>query len=190
MAFYRCTIGDSFGPSTSGVQFTNECVVLPHQLRSTDVVKVDFEVDSYIENMVVLGNTNAFYQQFFLSAYVNKFLTTDSNGFMTIYMGNFASGRHTFEWNVDGHIKFDGDFIVDGQGNPITISPADFDCTYTIGYRGAKEFTGRIHSLSITNGSTDELICDLRAYGKNGAANCLYDVVNDKIYAPQLRNNS
>lgn len=179
--------GGSFGPSENGLQFNNEYINLPFQLRSTDVVKVDFTIDSYIEDMVVLGNSNGFYQQFFLVLYIGDFYTTNSNSLQSIDLGSFTSGRHTFEWNINGNIKFDDEFVVDGQGDPIVISPADWNYTYTIGYRNAQQFTGQIHRFTIIDGSTSNLICDLLPYGLNKQAQCLYDVVNDKIYAPMTR---
>lgn len=193
MPYYHCVTGngggggDTFGPSTDGVQFNAGVIRLPFSLNANYRIKVDFSVDAYTSNMSIVGNTAANYQRFHLTQYNNKYYTTGSPSSDIIITANLT-GRHTYDFNTNSNIKFDDVVVEDGQGNPVTIAPETYSTIYyTIGYRNTTDFTGKIYRFTIWDNTDDSLVCDLQAYGKNGDADCLYDVVNDKIYAPQTR---
>lgn len=177
----------SFEPSIDGVQFNAEGIRLPFTLNANHRVKVDFFVDEYKVNMNIVGNTANNYQRFHLTQYNNKYYTTGSPSYDIIITASLT-GRHTYDFNTNSNIKFDDVVVVDNQGNPITIAPETYSTIYyTIGFRNTVDFTGKIYRFTIWDNTDDSLVCDLQAYGKNGDADCLYDVVNDKIYVPQKR---
>lgn len=193
MPFYHCTAGtgggggDTFEPASDGIQFNAEVIRLPFTLNANHRVKVDFSVDAYTANMCIVGNTAANYQRFHLTQYNNKYYTTGSPS-TDIIITATLTGRHTYEFNTNSNIKFDDVVVEDSQGNPVTIAPETYSTIYyTIGWRNTTDFTGKIYRFTIWDNTDDSLVCDLQAYGKNGDADCLYDVVNDKIYAPQKR---
>ena len=193
MAWFRSNIASSGGgggtpflPSTDGVQFNTEIIRLPFSSNANYRIKVEFYVAEYVNDMDIVGNTYRGYTWFHLTQYNNRWYSSSGNGSGEFNFVGGLTGWHTYDYNNDSYVYFDDVQVVNDQQVPITVNPADrADNYYTIGYRGNRDFIGKIKRFTIWNNTDDSLVCDLQAYGPNGNAYCLYDVVNNKIYAPQ-----
>lgn len=195
MAFYRCMTnsgggGDTFEPSTDGIQFNNEIIKLPITLDANHRIKVEFYIPNYINNMNIVGNTSGNYDWFNLTQWQNAYGFASSRGDGVTYSANASlTGWHSFDFNNNSKVLMDNDYVLDGQGDPLVVNPlTNAYNAYTIGYRrDTADFIGKIKRFTIWDNTDDSLVCDLQAYGKNGDADCLYDVVNDKFYVPYAR---
>lgn len=192
MAYFQCGLGGSgvFCPSDDGVQYTTEFTILPFTMNANYRIKTEFYVPTYVNNMTIVGNSGYnSYSWFNLTQWQNAYGFGSGRGDGTTYSTNAElTGWHTFDFNNSGYVYFDEVQVVDGSSNPIVVSPLDnANLRYTIGYRDTVDLTGKIKRFTIWDNTDDSLVCDLQAYGFNGSADCLLDVVNGKIYTPWAR---
>lgn len=193
MPFYRCMTaggsGGGFEPSIQGVPFDTEIIRLPFTLNANYQITVDFEVDTYVSNMNIVGNNNGSYAYFNLTEYDNKYSTSPASGSYTgINFEGTLTGRHEFMFNdADNHILFD-EVVVKNNGTAVVVNPASFPTIYyTIGWRNNTDFAGKIYRYTIYDKVNEQTVCDLKPYMNTDGALCLYDEVNHKIYTPQKR---
>lgn len=190
MAYFQCGLGGSgvFCPSDDGVQFTSEVIKLPFSSNANYRIKVEFYVAVYVNDMNIVGNTYREYRWFHLTQYNNRWYSSYGSGVGEFDFAGGLTGWHTYDFNNNSYVYFDDVQVVNEQQVPIVVNPVDrADNYYTIGYRDTVDLTGKIKRFTIWDNTDDSLVCDLQAYGFNGSADCLLDVVNGKIYTPRSR---
>jgi hypothetical protein len=167
------------------LEFNDECIDTPISLSSNHRVFVDFQYNSFISQIQLIGNTAGNTSNFYggglwNGTYQDRFYVRTTTGEQSTILSDYTI-RHTFDVNNDGKIYIDGDYWLDGTQN------TNASVNYTIGYRGADhKFIGKIYRFFIYDMVNDEYLIDLRP-AHIGNTYGMYDIINQKLYTKQSR---
>jgi hypothetical protein len=85
------------------------------------------------------------------------------------------TAKHTLDVNNNGKVLVDGVEWYSGVVN------TNSNARYTIGYRGATDYTGKIFRFYIYDTVNDEYLCDLQP-AHLGNSYFMYDKVSEQIF--------
>lgn len=166
---YGCELPIYDGLATNGYGIS-----LPYTINSDYDVYIDFTVNSYQDTCSVLGNTaNNGYDYLHLTMFNNRWYCNIGGGEVN-WTGTF-SGRHTFQYNHNGKVYYDG--VEKATANPTTAN-----YNILLGKRGdlSTIFNGIIHEFKITSISSGEVICDYVPFTLPGIPmGALYDITSN-----------
>lgn len=165
------------------LEFNEEYINLPIALNSDHRVYVEFQLSGYVSQLQILGNTagntSNFYVGLWSGAGANNFYVRTSDGEHYRVLSDYTA-KHTLDVNNNGKVLVDGVEWYSGVVN------TNSNARYTIGYRNATDYTGKIFRFYIYDTVNDEYLCDLRPVTiKN--THCMYDIINEQIYTKVKR---
>ena len=165
------------------LEFNGEYINLPITLNSNHRVYCEFQLNEYVSGMQILGNsagnTSNFYVGLWNGVGANNFYVRTSDGEHYRVLSDYTA-KHTLDVNNNGKVLVDGVEWYSGVVN------TNSNTRYTIGYRNATDYTGKIFRFYIYDTVNDEYLCDLRPVAiKN--THCMYDIINEQIYTKDKR---
>lgn len=167
------------------LEFNDECIDTPIPLSSNHRVFIDFQYNSYLSQVQLIGNTAGNTSNFYGGGLwngtgQNRFYVRTTNGEQNTILSDYTV-RHTLDVNNDGKIYIDGNYWIDGKQN------TNASVNYTIGYRGAEhKFIGKIYRFFVYDMVNDEYLIDLRP-AHIGNTYGMYDIIEQKLYTKQPR---
>jgi len=165
------------------LEFNSEYIYLPIALNSNHRVYVEFQLNGYTSQMQILGNTAGNTSNFYCGLWnglgANNFYVRTSDGEHYQALSDYTI-KHTLDVNNNGKVLVDNVEWYSGVVN------TDNNVKYTIGYRNATDFTGKIFRFFIYDTVNDEYLIDLRPISV-GNTHCMYDIINELVYLKQSR---
>lgn len=165
------------------LDFDNEFIILPYTLNSNHRIYVEFQLDAYESALQILGNsagsTGYFYAGLWNGLGLNNFYVKTSDGEHYQVLSDYTK-KNTLDVNNDGNVLINNSQWFRGQ-----IASAS-NVFYTIGFRNAIDFKGKIYRFFIYDTVNDEYICDLRPVTV-GNMHFLYDIINNLLYTKLKR---
>ena len=161
------------------LHFNDECLLLPFSSNSNHKIACEFQLDSYVSQLQILGNTSSSTSRLYLGLWngagQDRIYTYNGSGEVNQILSDYTT-KHTFIANDSG--KYYMDDVQWTTGSIYT----DANCFYTIGYRGADhKFIGKIFSYKIYDQSALKYVCDLKPAEIQGYLG-LYDVITHGFY--------
>jgi len=165
----------------------NESIDTPITLNSNHRIFIDFQLDSFLSQLQIAGNTAGNTQNFYCGLYItngDRFYVRTSDGEHYQILSDYTA-RHTLDVNNNGKVLVDNVEWYSGTSN------TNANARYTIGYRNTDyRMIGKVFRFFLYDTVNEEYVIDLMPAHFTtdyGTFYGMYDVVNKKFYPKQSR---